>query len=144
LGVISIVFGGIGLYFGSGWFLEGATGIASNFGLSDHVIGVTIVAFGTSVPELATSFMAAYRKHGDIAIGNILGSNVFNIFAVLGSTSLFKKITFSESLSTDIYWMIGFALFLVPAFYIQRKLNWPYGIILLAGYTIYIYLSLAG
>jgi cation:H+ antiporter len=142
--IISILVGGVGLYFGSGWFLEGATGMAKIFGLSDHIIGVTIVAFGTSVPELATSFMAAYRKHGDIAIGNILGSNVFNIFAVIGTTSLFKKITFIESLSTDIYWMIGFALFLAPAFYIHRKLNWPYGIILLSGYCTYIYLALAG
>ena len=143
-GIISILIGIAGLYFGSGWFLEGAAGLAKNYGLSDHVIGVTIVAFGTSVPELATSFMAAYRKHGDIAIGNILGSNVFNIHAVIGSTALVQNITFSESLSSDIYWMIGFALLLAPAFYIQRKLNWPFGIIALAGYCFYIYSSLFG
>lgn len=142
LGIASVIIGGVGLYFGSGWFLKGATGLAMNFGLSDHIIGVTIVAFGTSVPELATSFMAAYRKHGDIALGNILGSNVFNIHAVIGSTALLRNISFSDALSTDIYWMIGFALFLAPAFYFQRKLNWPYGIMLLAGYTFYIYTTL--
>ena len=142
--IVFIFIGIVGLYFGSGWFLEGATGIAKNYGLSDHVIGVTIVAFGTSVPELATSFIAAYRKHGDIAIGNILGSNVFNIHAVIGSTALMRNLTFSESLSTDVYWMIGFALILIPAFYLQRKLNRFYGVLFLAGYCFYIYSSLTG
>ena len=145
--IIAIAFifiGIVGLYFGSGWFLEGATGLAKNYGLSDHIIGVTIVAFGTSVPELATSFIAAYRKHGDIAIGNILGSNVFNIHAVIGSTAIMRNLTFSESLSSDVYWMIGFALILIPAFYLQHKLNRFYGVLLLAGYCFYIYSSLAG
>ena len=144
IAIVFILAGVIGLYFGSGWFLEGATGIAKNYGLSDHIIGVTIVAFGTSVPELATSFIAAYRKHGDIAMGNILGSNVFNIHAVIGSTAIFRNITFSESFSTDVLWMIGFALILLPAFYFQHKLNRVYGFILLAGYCFYIYSSLTG
>jgi len=142
IAITFIFVGVIGLYFGSGWFLEGATGLAKNYGLSDHIIGVTIVAFGTSVPELATSFIAAYRKHGDIAIGNILGSNVFNIHAVIGGTSLIQNLTFTESLTSDVFWMIGFALILLPAFYFQRKLNRFYGFILLAGYCYYIYSSL--
>lgn len=139
-----ILIGIVGLYFGSGWFLEGATGIAKNFGLSDHIIGVTLVAFGTSVPELATSFVAAYRNHGDIAIGNILGSNVFNIHAVIGFTAWVQQINFPESFSSDVLWMIGMVLILIPAFYISGKLNRIYGIILLGGYTYYIYFSLFG
>ncbi|MGQ1946197.1 calcium/sodium antiporter [Geofilum sp. OHC36d9] len=78
----------VGLYFGAGLLVDGAREIALSWGVSDRVIGVSIVAFGTSVPELATSMIALYRKENDISVGNIIGSNIFNIWAVLGLTSL--------------------------------------------------------
>jgi cation:H+ antiporter len=140
--IFLVILGVVGLYFGSGWFLDGAVGLAKDLGLSDRVIGVTLVAFGTSVPELATSLIAALRKHGDIAIGNILGSNVFNIHAVIGGTALVQTIPFSKELSTDVYWMIGIALFLIPAMYAGQKLGRITGFFLLIGYFAFIYTSL--
>lgn len=136
--ILFVVSGVVGLYFGSRWFLDGAMGIAKQFGLSDHIIGVTIVAFGTSVPELATSFVAAYRKHGDIAVGNILGSNVFNIHAVIGGTAIVSTIPFSEALIYDVYWMIALGLFLIPSIYLHKKLGRLVGIFMLLGYVFYI------
>ena len=139
-----ILLGAVGLYFGSNWFLSGATGFARMFNLSDEVIGVTLVALGTSIPELVTSLMAAFRKHGDIALGNILGSNVFNIHAVLGITAIVKTLHFPENFAINIFWMLGVALSLIVPFYVFHKLNRLYGLILLAAYTIYIIFSFVG
>lgn len=103
---VSMILGGIvGLAIGGKWIVEGAVVIAEKFGLSQALIGLTIVAVGTSLPELATSAVAAYKKKADIAIGNIIGSNIFNIFFVLGITSLIKPLYFSEILNADIYIM---------------------------------------
>ena len=77
--ILYIAGGAIGLALGASWLLDGAVVIAENFGVSEHVIGVTIVAFGTSVPELITSVVAAFKKHTDISVGNLIGSNIFNI-----------------------------------------------------------------
>jgi cation:H+ antiporter len=142
IGLVLIIVGIVGLKFGSEYFLEGAISIASKLGMSDHLIGVTVVAFGTSVPELATSAVAAFRKHVDISIGNLIGSNVFNIHGVLGATAIASEISVSESiLSFDFLWMFGFVVALVPSIYFKKRFNRYDGFIFLLAYTAYIYYS---
>lgn len=141
-GLFFIVLGIVGLKFGSEFFLDGAISIASTYGMSDHLIGVTIVAFGTSVPELATSIVAAVRKHADISLGNLIGSNVFNIHAVLGITAITSPISVTEEiLSFDFLWMFGLVIALIPAIYFFKRFTRAMGIILLLVYLGYIYLS---
>jgi len=139
-----LILGVVALYFGSEWFLGGAIEIGKNFGLSDSVIGVTIVAFGTSAPELAASIIAAYRKETDIALGNLVGSNIFNIGAVLGATSLVSPLTFTEPkiMDWDIYWMLGVAILVFPLMIFRKKLSTLSGIILFSVYVLYIYFQL--
>ena len=142
ISLVLIIIGIVGLKFGSEYFLDGAISIASTLGMSDHLIGVTIVAFGTSVPELATSAIAAFRKHDDISIGNLIGSNVFNIHGVLGVTAMVSQIYVSESiLSFDFLWMFGFVVALVPAIYWKQRFNRYDGVVFLIGYLAYIYYS---
>jgi len=109
-----LILAAAGLYFGSELLVEGAVTIAQSFHVSERVIGISAVAFGTSVPELATSIMAAIKKETDISIGNIIGSNVFNLLGILGVTSVLKTINISKDLITvDIWWMIGISLLLI-------------------------------
>ena len=132
----------VGLYFGAGWFLEGATDMAKMFGVSDHVIGVTVVAFGTSVPELVTSMMAAFRKQAGISIGNLIGSNVFNLLGVLGVTGMIKAIPVSTTmLAVDVYWMLFVAALIFPLMLFGKKLNWWKGAILFSIYVMYVYIQ---
>ncbi len=131
----------VGLKFGADWFVDGAKGVAKSFGMSDKVIGVTIVAFGTSVPELVASGVAAYRRQTDISLGNLVGSNIFNILIVLGITSLIMPIQVAESvMSFDMYWMLGIALALYPMMFIGKKMGRIHGVILLSAYITYIVL----
>lgn len=131
--------GFVGLYFGAEWFLKGAISIAEKNNIDDYIIGVTVVAFGTSVPELATSAIAAYRKQSDISIGNLIGSNIFNIFAVLGITSLIKPLPVpGEVLNNNIYWMLGVALIIFPMVYFNKKINRFNGFVLFGIYVAYI------
>ncbi|MFT5185307.1 MAG: cation:H+ antiporter, partial [Flavobacteriales bacterium] len=137
--LVLILLGCIGLYFGSSWFLDGAIQLASQFGVSDHVIGVTVVAFGTSVPELAASGIAAFRKQSDISIGNLIGSNIFNVLGVLGVTSMVSPLVISEEIMAwDFYWMLGIALLLFPMIFFKKKIGRIDGILLLACYAAYI------
>jgi cation:H+ antiporter len=130
----------VGLYFGANWFLEGATDLAKVFGVSDHVIGVTVVAFGTSVPELVTSMMAAFRKQAGISIGNLIGSNIFNLLGVLGVTGMVKAIPVSTTmLAVDVYWMLFVSALVFPFMLFGKKLNWWKGLILFLIYVMYIY-----
>lgn len=111
-----LVLSAVGLYFGSDLLVRGVVIIAKGFDISERVIGVSVVAFGTSVPELATSIMAAIKKETAISIGNIIGSNIFNILGILGVTSILKPIGVSEMIiSIDIWWMIGVAVMLMLA-----------------------------
>ncbi len=144
IGVLLLLGGLIGLYFGSGWFVDGAVSIAKDFNLSDRVIGVTVVAFGTSAPELVASTVAAYRKQTDISVGNLIGSNLFNIMAVLGVTSMVTPISVEESvLSFDMYWVLGIALAMLPILYIGKRIGRLKGVLLLATYVTYIVLVLS-
>lgn len=97
-----MVAGFIGLLLGSAWVVEGAVKLATSLGVRQTVIGLTIVAVGTSLPELATSAAAAYRKNPEIAIGNVVGSNIFNIFFILGVSSLIRPIPFEPKTNVDI------------------------------------------
>lgn len=133
----------VGLFFGAGWFVEGAVGIADYFleGNPDRdlIIGVTVVAFGTSAPELVASCVAAYRKQTDISIGNLIGSNIFNIFAVIGLTSIVKPIEVSEmALNFDMLWMIAIAVLMMFVLLIGKKIGRLKGTILLLSYCTYV------
>jgi cation:H+ antiporter len=130
--------GMVGLYFGSGLFVEGAQGLAKSAGVSDRVIGLTVVAFGTSVPELVASLIAVLKGHSDLALGNVVGSNLFNILLVLGATALIKPLDVDPAmLSWDIWWMLGLALLLIPLA-ATKKINRVSGLLLLTLYIAYI------
>lgn len=138
--LVLILIGCVGLYYGSEWFLSGAIEVATTFGVSDHVIGVTVVAFGTSVPELAASGIAAFRKQSDISLGNLIGSNIFNLLGVLGVTSMVSELPISDRvLDWDYFWVFGVALLLFPMMFVRRKLGRIDGFILLGCYAAYIF-----
>ena len=135
--------GFIGLYFGADWFIKGAVSIADVFLAGnpnkDAIIGVTVVAFGTSAPELVASCVAAFKKETDISIGNLIGSNLFNIFAVLGITSMVTPIEISDSIiEFDFTWMIGITLLLLFMLYFGNKIGRLKGAILFSSYITYI------
>ena len=131
-----------GMYFGSDFLVDSASNIAKNWGVSEKVISVTIIAFGTSVPELATSVIAAFKKEMDISIGNIIGSNIFNILSILGITVLIHPIKVNaEALNTDMYWMLCIALLLLIPILIWKKINRIFGLIFISVYFSYIYLQ---
>ncbi len=131
-----------GLYFGASWLVDGAESIARRFGVSERVISVTIIAFGTSIPELATSVVAALKKQLDISIGNILGSNIFNILGILGVTSIIKTLEVNIEMIFDVYWMLALSavllLFMLP--YGRAEINRIKGFFLIIAYIVYIYI----
>lgn len=139
--VLLLIVSAVGLYFGATWLVDGAESIALRLGVTERVISVTVIAFGTSVPELATSVMAAVKKQLDISIGNIIGSNIFNILGILGVTSMIKTIPVSFEMRFDIYWMIAVSilllLFMLP--YGKAMLNRWKGVALLFVYIFYIF-----
>ena len=132
----------LGLFFGGQFLVEGAISLAGQFGMSEKLIGLTIVAVGTSTPELATSLVAAYKKKADIAIGNIVGSNIFNIFFILGITAVIQPLPFDPSMNFDIAVTIlaSLLLFLSTIVMGKRKVVKAEGIIFLliyVGFIIY-------
>jgi cation:H+ antiporter len=143
ISVLLIAASSVGLYFGANLLVGSAKSIAIDFGVSERVVGLTIVAFGTSVPELATSAVAAYKKETDISIGNIIGSNIFNLFGVLGVTSIIKNISVSqEIISFDALFMLAVSLllFLLILPLKKGKLHRWKGVLLLSSYLFYVYL----
>jgi cation:H+ antiporter len=135
-----LILGIIGLYFGSELLVNNAVTISQTFGVSERVIGVTIVAIGTSLPELVTSLIAAIDKKTDLAIGNILGSNIFNILSIIGLTSLIQPIQVSEAfIQKDFFWMLGLSLLLFPALRSKHGIvRWEGGVLLII-YGLYVY-----
>lgn len=115
--------GAICLYFGSRFLVDGASGLARIMGVSERVISVSIVAFGTSVPELAASIIAAYKKEKEMSLGNLIGSNIFNIYAVLGVTSIIHPLRVLDKglLTNDIWWMFAIAVLLYPLMFLFHK-----------------------
>lgn len=131
-----------GLAFGASLLVDNAATMAGHFGISERVISITMVAVGTSLPELSTSLIAAFKKETDISIGNILGSNIMNIISVLGITALIKPIaTVPEVLHIDMPWMLGSAvllfLFMIPAR--RGRINRIEGSVMILAYATYIY-----
>ncbi len=144
ISTVIIVASSITLVLGANWLVIGASGLARSFGIGERVISVSIIAFGTSVPELATSIVAALRKETDISIGNIIGSNIFNIAGILGITALVKPIGVNEKIITsDLIWMLGITLllFILMLGKKGRLTRWS-GAILLLSYSLYIYFLL--
>ena len=129
----------VALYFGAEWLVDGAIAVAKKFGMSERVIAVTVVAFGTSVPELVTSAVAAFRKQTDISVGNLIGSNIFNIMAVIGLTAIVHPINVSDAtINSDMWWVIGIAAALLPLMVIGKKIGRFKGILLCSSYIVYI------
>lgn len=116
-----IILGLAGLVLGGQWIVDGAVKIAEYFGISQSLIGLTIVAVGTSLPELATSAIAAYKKQSDIAIGNVVGSNIFNIFWILGLSSTIRPLPFNPSANIDILMTIGATLILFLLMFVGKR-----------------------
>ena len=141
--IILLIVGGICLYFGSEWFISGAIDVASYFGISERIIGISVVSVGTSLPELVTSLVAIVKKEKGISLGNLLGSNIFNVFAVLGITSLVTPLIVSDLniINFDIYVMLFFAAIILPLIFFPNKfiLGRVAGLIILSFYSIYIY-----
>lgn len=137
-----LLIGAIGLWLGSEWLIDGSTSLAKKMGASEAIIGLTVVAIGTSVPELAASIIAAVKGQKSIGLGNIVGSNIFNILSVLGFTAIIKEIPIANQfLSSDIYWMLFFSVILVVLVLIPKryKIFRVEGAILLLLYGYYIY-----
>ncbi|MDC1505040.1 calcium/sodium antiporter [Winogradskyella sp.] len=143
-----LLIGAAGLYFGSDWLVDGAKQLAESVGISDYAISVTVIAIGTSVPELAASVIAALKKEKAISLGNLIGSNIFNIASVLGLTAIIKPIVVNpetpQILSTNIFWMIAFAAILIPLMLIPKRLELGRykGLFLFGAYMVFIYISL--
>ncbi|MEC8407333.1 MAG: calcium/sodium antiporter [Bacteroidota bacterium] len=141
-GILFFVLGSIGLYFGSELFVESAISIASFFNVPKFVIGITVVALGTSLPELVTSIVALMKGQNNISLGNLIGSNIFNVFAVLGITSLFQELgTSSILLFLDFGVMLAVILVFGYQLFIRKKISRTAGFILLSGYFSYILFS---
>lgn len=139
-----LLIGGLALYFGSEWLVKGAIDLAAILGVSEAVISVSVIAIGTSVPELAASVIAAAKQEKAISLGNLIGSNIFNIGSVLGLTSMIKTIPVTEPqiLTRDIFWMIAFSAVLIPLILIpkQHEISRSNGFVLILGYGIFIFL----
>ena len=139
---IAVVLGLLLLIAGSQVLLIGAIGIAAYFGVPEAVVGLTLVAVGTSLPELSISVIAAIRRHADVAVGNILGSNIFNLLGILGVSALLQPLpVHPRILHFDQWVMLGTSLLLLLFLYTGRHLSRVEGGVLLVGYGIYVWLS---
>ncbi len=146
--VIWLLIGGVALYGGSELLVTGAVDLATTMGISERVIAVTMIAIGTSVPELAASVIAALKKEKAISLGNLIGSNIFNIASVLGITAIIQPIAVKsqEVLTNDIWWMIGFAAVLMPLAFLPKRfeIGRMKGIVIVAAYCIFIGMAFLG
>lgn len=140
ISVVLFFIGAIALALGGHWIVDGAILIASNFGISESLIGLTIIAVGTSLPELATSIIAAKSGKSDLAMGNIIGSNIFNVFFVLGINATVQSMPFQDKLNTDIFFSIFsiVLLFIFILFSAKQKIQKWHGVIFLICYILYI------
>ena len=138
--------GGVALWGGSELLIKGAVGMAEAYGVSERVIGVTVISIGTSIPELAASIIAIVKKEKAISLGNLIGSNIFNIFAVLGITSIITPIQVMDQrlLENDIFWMLGISFLTLPLVFFPKKmqLGWREGVVLLGIYLAFVYFTI--
>lgn len=139
--ILLLAIGVAGLPLGANLLVEGAVNIAERAGIDEAIIGLTMVAIGTSLPELATTVMAAYRKEADVAIGNVIGSNVFNLLGVIGVTSLITTLPVPANFVAFDFWvMLLSSLALFPFIWLKVDLGKLWGAILLAVYSAYIWM----
>lgn len=138
--VAYILLGAVGLYFGGQWVVDGAVGVAHELGINDALIGLTIVAVGTSAPELVASAVAAYRNQTDIAVGNVVGSNIFNLLWVLGLTSSIVELPFEVVSNSDLLVVIASSAMIIFALVSSRKntVNRFHGVVFVAVYIAYL------
>ncbi len=152
-----LVIGGVALWGGSELLVKGAVNLAESMGVSERVIAVTMIAVGTSVPELAASIIAALKKEKALSLGNLIGSNIFNIASVLGITAIIQPISMldeagiltedaSKVLSQDIFWMIGFAAVLIPLAFLPKRfsLGKYKGLLIVIAYAVFVSLAFVG
>lgn len=143
--IVWFLIGGVALFFGSQLLVTGAVDLATIMGISERVIAVTMIAVGTSIPELAASVIAALKKEKAISLGNLIGSNIFNIASVLGITAIIQPILVKSEavLSSDIFWMLGFSAVLIPLAFLPKK--WEIGrikgIVIVVAYALFISLT---
>lgn len=143
--IVWFLIGGVALFFGSQLLVTGAVDLATIMGISERVIAVTMIAVGTSIPELAASVIAALKKEKAISLGNLIGSNIFNIASVLGITAIIQPILVKSEavLSSDIFWMLGFSAVLIPLAFLPKK--WEIGrikgIVIVLAYALFISLT---
>jgi cation:H+ antiporter len=139
-----LVLGLIGLPLGASLLVDGSVNIARQFGISETVIGLTLIAIGTSLPELATTVMAALRRQADVALGNVIGSNMFNLLGIMGVASLVGTIPVDpQFLSFDLWVMLGASLLLIPFVFMKVDITRIWGVILAALYVAYLLFVLA-
>lgn len=143
--VALLILGGFALWMGSELLVSGAVNLAEALGVSKRVIAITVVSIGTSIPELASSIIAAIKKESDISIGNVIGSNIFNILSVLGVTAIIHPIDHVDLriIHQDIFWMLGFAFILLPMVVLPKRgsLSFKEGIVLLLAYAAFLYFT---
>ncbi len=140
--VLWVIAGFVALLFGARFLVDGAVSIARDAGLSEAFIGLTIVAVGTSLPELATSVVAAFRRQSEIAIGNVIGSNIFNVLGILGITAVIQPIPVAGRFMTfDLPVMIALSLAITALLLMRPVIGRPTGLVLLAGYVGYVVLA---
>jgi|AntRauTorckE6833_2_1112554.scaffolds.fasta_scaffold00072_15 cation:H+ antiporter len=145
--ILLMLIGIVGLYFGGEWIVSGAVEIATYFGLSEALIGLTIISIGTSLPELAASLIAAKKGEADMAVGAVVGSNIFNMFWVLGLSAVIFPIAYNSILNVDLIILTAITILLVPLIYVGRKnvLTKKEGIVLLSIYAAYlVFLAIRG
>ena len=134
-----LVLGLVGLPLGADILVDASTSIARAYGITEEVIGLTLVALGTSLPELATTVMAAYRRQADVALGNVIGSNMFNLLAIIGVTTFFGRIPVpDEFLRSDLWVMAVASLLLIPFVYFRVNLTRLAGVALTSLYILYV------
>lgn len=144
--VLYLGLGGVALWGGSELLIRGAVSLAADLGVSERIIGITVVSVGTSIPELAASVIAIINREKAISLGNLIGSNIFNLLAVLGITAIITPIRVMDQrlLTSDIFWMLGISFLILPLVFFPKglRLGWRDGLILGAVYLVFVYITL--
>lgn len=138
--IIATVIGIVALMFGAEWLVDGGVAVAREFGVSEAVIGLTLVAFGTSLPELAASLVAAFRGHSDVALGNVFGSNLLNLLVIIGGVSLISPIPVPDQiLNSDLWIMLAVTIALLIVAFAWRKIGRVTGVAFVIAYLVYVF-----
>ena len=141
--ILFLSLGLIGLPVGADILIENASLIAKSYGLSDEIIGLTLIALGTSLPELATTLMAAVRRQAEVALGNVIGSNIFNILAIVGITTMFGSLPIAPSFYNFDFWiMFGAGVVLFPFVFMRANITRLWGAFLTLTYASYLYITI--